>query len=183
MSEVVEHEYFYAAKDFLTPQECQDVVKFMNKEASTLDCLKRIVDVVEQWNNKTLRFNIDPTQPRVVNFTGEEAQVRSTTTPDHAIHIGNVANPTPIKWSVILNLHNRDDVQGGELMFRNWAQTPYKDNFGNWKGDPNKPHMPAWINEMGSIVIYPAMVEQGYQLVTSGTATRAKVFISGPQFA
>lgn len=182
MTDEVKHDFFLAKKDFLTKQQCEEFVKFLDKQDSSVDFIKTIVDEVIAWNDATLKFNINPEQPTILNYTSYEAQVKSTATPDHAIHIGNVSHPTPAKWSVIVNLHDRDKVQGGELVFRKWAPTPYKDNFGIWKGDPKKPHVPQWINELGTIVIYPSMVEHGHLLVTSGTATRAKILVNGPQF-
>lgn len=182
MSEVVKHDFFFAVKDFLSKEECEQFRLFLDKKEATCNAIERIIEKVVDWNNQTLKFAINPTLPTILNYTAFEAQVKSSTAPDHAVHVGNIQHPNPSKWSVIVNLHDRDEVQGGELIFRKWAPTPYKDNYGNWRGDPNKPHVPQWINELGTIVIYPSMVENGYALVTSGTAHRAKILVNGPQF-
>jgi len=182
VSEVVKHDFFCAKKDFLSKEEVEQFKLFLDRKEVECGCINKIVQSMVDWNQQTLKFDISPMLPVILNYTAFEAQVKSTPAPDHAIHIGNIAHPNPAKWVAIVNLHDRDEVQGGELTFRKWAPTPYKDNFGNWRGDPNKPHVPQWANECGSIIIYPAMVENGYTLVTSGTAHRAKVLINGPQF-
>lgn len=178
----VSYNFFLAKKNFLTDEQCQLLREFLENPSSKCESVDLVVQEIVNWNSKTLNFDIDETKPIITNFTGYEATAKTSTVPDHAIHIGNIRNPSPMKWTAIVNLHNRDDVQGAELIFRTWATTPYKDNFGHWKGDPTKPHQPQWINEQGSIIIYPSMVENGFALVTSGTAYRAKISLTGPQF-
>lgn len=185
MSDVVTHEFYNAQKDFFTKEECERLIRAIEEPNTLTECddlLARVAKAAEDWNNQSLKFNVDFTKPVFSDWSGVEASQRVVTVPDHAIHIGNIKNPMPYKWSVIVNVGDRDDIQGGELVFRTWPPAPYKDNFGEWKGDPNAPSQPEWINEQGTIVIFPSMAEHGNLLVTSGTAHRVKIRFAGPQF-
>jgi hypothetical protein len=42
------------------------------------------------------------------------------------------------------------------------------DNFGKWKGNPNEVHQPQWLNEMGTIILFPGTQYWGVDRVWHG---------------
>ena len=79
--------------------------------------------------------------------------------------------------ATIVNVSSRDDIQGGELMFRNWQQAKRYDNYGKAVGDDNG--QPQWINELGTLIIFPSIEAWGYKLVVSGQGMRVILNFKG----
>jgi hypothetical protein len=177
---------FHAQENFLSAEEVEALYEFVQNrdstESKTTSILDKIVQFCQFHNETSLNLDVDWSKPLLKDYTGYESMVESMMTPDHAIHYGNIFNEDPPKWTVIVMASNRNQVQGGELVFRNWPATPYKDNFGAWIGDTTQPHQPQWINELGTIVIFPSMCDHGFSLVTSGEQKRVKIQFTGPQW-
>jgi len=70
----------------------------------------------------------------------------------------------------------------GEASIDDWPSPPYKDNFGNWVGDPDKPHQPIWLNEQGTLMIAHGGIEVGYGRTLNGSAQKVLETISGPAY-
>ena len=106
----------------------------------------------------------------------KEANSQDNLRPEHFIHSLNL-NKVANKWTAIVNVSSRDDIQGGELMFRNWQQAKRYDNYGKAVGDDNG--QPQWINELGTLIIFPSIEAWGYKLVVSGQGMRVILNFKG----
>lgn len=178
-----------AYSNFFDKEQVNYLYDFVQSRSSLAEApceaiVQRVIELVKSWNDdeSQLNFDVDWDKPIFKDYTGTESMVESMTTPDHAVHPGNIDDKAPLKWTAIVMVSDRNEVQGGEMIIRNWPPTPYKDNFGNWIGDTAKPHVPQWLNERGTVVIMPSMYEHGFALVTSGTQKRVKVQFAGPQW-
>ena len=86
---------------------------------------------------------------------------------DHIWHDGN-KNKTGILFQALEPLNWPDDYQGAYFEM-NLPGVPYRDNFGNWKGNPEEPHQPHWANEPGSVVFMPWYEPWGVSRVWHGS--------------
>ena len=175
---------FRAHQEFLTPEEGQLLFDSVSKETLTdeaKDIVKKIADAVEQYNDDLLGFDINLTTPVIKPYVQSEGSSNITLVPDHAVHAGNIVEDPVYKISVIVNVSSRDEVQGGELVFKHWAPPARIDNFGAVIAEGSNTQ-PEWTNEQGTVVFHPSMEQVGYQLVTSGPIERVKLIFKGPKF-
>lgn len=182
--EVINSTVFRAIREALTEEEVNvlyDNVVDNNISQQAKDVVKKVADLVTQYNNDVLKFNINLDQTSLVDFTANEGTVMQTLVPDHTVHTGNILKENIHKISVIINVSSRDDVQGGELTFKHWAPPPRIDNFGSLIVE-NAEHQPNWTNEQGTVIMYPSMEQVGHQLVTSGPVKRIKIMFKGERF-
>ena len=145
---------------FETQQEIQDLRK---GERALYQVVK---NEMIAWNEETLNLNILPNEPlgkRMLNIN--EADILDNLKQEHHIHTMNLNKICP-KWTAIVNVSGRDDIQGGELMFRNWKEPQRIDNYGKRVGDENG--QPQWINELGTAIFFPSIEGWGHKLVVSG---------------
>lgn len=74
--------------------------------------------------------------------------------------------------TAIVHLDDTADFQGGNLDCPSWPEPPRLGNFGDWIGDPNKPHHPVWQNERGSLFMCKSDRAVGHRTVVSGQCRR-----------
>ena len=175
---------FRALYNALTPDECTHLytcVRHENMDDKGKEIVSHIAEQAKHYNEEVLNFNVDFDKPDVHMWDAYEGESRITLSPDHGIHAGNILNDNIFKVSVIVNISSRDDVQGGELTFKNWAPPPRVDNFGAVIAEKAE-HQPTWTNEQGTVIFYPSMEQNGYQLVTSGPIKRLKIYFRGGAF-
>ena len=53
------------------------------------------------------------------------------------------------------------------------------DNYGKPIGDPDT-CQPPWINELGTLIIFPSIAAWGYSLIVSGALRRVELNFRGP---
>ena len=169
------HGPFIAIQNFFENQ--QEIRELYNKN---LDMVDVIANEVGYWNEETCNFNMDWTDYSFVAQEAVEADIKDNPKPLHTIHTKNL-NASCYKWSAIVNCSSRDDIQGGELIFRDWQRPFRRDNYGKPVGDPDK-CQPAWINELGTLIIFPSIAAWGYNLVVSGGFRRVNINFKGPSF-
>jgi len=174
-TERVNFNSFLAIKDFIPPQYFDNID--LQRESHRKQLLTQIKDEVELWNEETHNFNMlwDEQHYRIKNLV--EADIGDNLRPDHSIHAMNL-NKNCNKWTAILNLSNRDYIQGGELLFKHWDSPVRRDNNGRVIGD-EKTSQPQWINEQGTLIIFPSIAEHGFRMVVSGTGARLYVNFEG----
>ena len=158
---------FLAIRNYL---ETQDEIKALRR--GDMNIIKIIENEVVSWNEETLNLNLSTSEnnvpeKRMIEF--KETNLQDNLRPEHFIHSMNL-NKVANKWTAIVNVSSRDDIQGGELMFRNWKPAKRFDNYGKAVGDDSG--QPQWINELGTLIIFPSIEAWGYKLVVSGGAKR-----------
>ena len=84
------------------------------------------------------------------------------------------------KWTAIVNVSSRDDIQGGELIFRNWKDSVRYDNYGKVVGDDTC--QPQWINELGTLIFIPSLEPWGHRLVVSGNGMKVITNFKGDSY-
>jgi len=170
----VTHGPFLAIRNFF---ENQDEIKKLRRGD------KHIVRIVQNevmaWNEESLNFKMSKsenieTDKRMIELS--EMSIRDSLLPEHVIHTMNLSKVAP-KWTAIVNVSGRDDIQGGELIFRNWKETKRYDNYGRAIGDDNG--QPQWLNELGTLIIFPAIEPWGYRLVVSGRGMKTIINFKG----
>lgn len=184
MDKVVTTSEFKAILNLLTPDEClhlHSCIRNEEMDQKGKDSLKKIVDAVSDYNDSVTKFQINTNLPQVNLYDAYEGESKITLVPDHAIHTKNILQDPIWKITAILNVSSRDDVQGGELTFKNWAPPARVDNFGAVISE-GADSQPQWTNEQGALIIYPSLEQNGYQLVTSGPIRRLKIHFKGPKF-
>ena len=178
------HGLFRCHYDVLTEEECQILHKEVRSEEigeASLPLLKRIVDLGKAYNDDLLNFNVDLSMPEARTFDGWEGESKVSLVPDHGIHTGNITKDNVVKFVAVINISNRDDVQGGELIFKNWAPSTRVDNFGAVISS-EAGNQPNWTNEQGTVIFFPAVEQMGFNLITSGPYKRLKVLFKGPAY-
>ena len=165
---------FLAIRNYL---ETQDEIKALRR--GDMNIIKIIEHEVVSWNEETLNLNLSTSEnnvpeKRMIEF--KETNLQDNLRPEHFIHSMNL-NKVANKWTAIVNVSSRDDIQGGELMFRNWKPAKRFDNYGKAVGDDNG--QPQWINELGTLIIFPSIEAWGYKLVVSGQGMRFIVNFKG----
>ncbi len=159
-----------AIKDFATVDE---ITEIKNNNAETLSL---ITQQVQEWNNSNWEFDCDWDNPTIaIKKEGEldKRQLRA----DYSIHWGNM-DKTAAKWTALLVCSNRDDVQGGEIGFAVWPDPARYDNYGNLI-KPAGNVQPQWINEQGTLIIFPSILEWGHRAVISGELVLCRMMFSG----
>lgn len=175
---------FRALYNVLTPEECDHLYKCIRHEEideQGKELAQRITAAAKVYNDEVLKFNIDFSSPSINLWDAYEGESRITLSPDHGVHAGNILTPVVTKITAVINISSRDDVQGGELTFKNWAPPARVDNFGAVIAE-SADVQPTWTNEQGTIIFYPSMEQMGYQLVTSGPLKRLKMNFKGENF-
>lgn len=174
-SERINFNSFLAIKDFIPPQYFDKID--IDRESHRVELMQQIKDEVELWNEETHNFNMlwDQNHHRIKIF--EEADIGDNLRPNHSIHAMNL-HKTCSKWSAILNLTSRNDIQGGELLFKHWDTPVRRDNNGRVVGD-EKTSQPTWINEQGTLIIFPSIAEHGFRMVVSGGGKKLYVNFEG----
>ena len=151
------------------------------------DDAKKVIDKVNhlvfEFNRLHLKFNLHQNKrPEIWAFDGEEGTNQKTKQADHSIHPGNIDRENVTKVTAILNVSSRDDVQGSELLFKNWPLPVRVDNFGDLQTDGTGETQPTWINEQGTLIVFPSLEPYGFQHTTSGPAKRLKFLYKGERF-
>lgn len=132
------------------------------------------------WNEETLNLNLlsnEPADKRLLSIT--ETDIRDSLGAEHYLHTMNL-NKLCAKWTAIVNVSSRDDIQGGELLFRNWDTSRRVDNYGKVVGDDNC--QPQWINELGTLILIPSLEPWGYNLVVSGNGMKVIINFKGDSY-
>ena len=168
------HGPFLAIRNFF---ENQQEIKLLRRGDANM--IKIIQNEVLAWNEESLNFRMSATEnlepdKRMIEFS--ESSMMDNLTPEHYIHtmnLGKVSN----KWTTITNVSSRDDIQGGELIFKRWSEPKRHGNYGEVVGDDNC--QPQWINELGTLIIFPSIEAWGYKLVVSGQGMRTIVNFKG----
>lgn len=168
-TERVNFNSFLAIKDFL-PIQYLDNLNLMERESHRNEVISQITDEVKLWNEETHNFNMLWDEFNYSVKTFEEADIGDNLRPNHSIHAMNLSKNC-FKWSSIVNLSSRNDIQGGELLFKHWDTPVRRDNNGKVVGD-EKTAQPSWINEQGTLIIFPAIAQHGYRMVVSGECKR-----------
>ena len=172
--ERVSHGPFLAIKNFF---ENQNEIKKLRRGDKNI--IRIIQNEVMAWNDETLNFrmaqseNIEPDK-RMIEM--KEMSIQDNIVAEHVIHTMNLSKVAP-KWTAIVNVSGRDDIQGGELIFRNWRQAKRYDNYGKAIGGDNC--QPQWLNELGTLIIFPAIEAWGYRLVVSGNGMKTIINFKG----
>tara|TARA_B100001778_G_scaffold330233_1_gene332384 strand:+ start:774 stop:1412 length:639 start_codon:yes stop_codon:yes gene_type:complete len=169
------HGPFLAIQNFFETQ--QEISDLYNKK---LDMVDVVANEVGFWNEETCNFNMDWNDYQFRANEAKEADIKDNPKPLHTIHTNNL-NASCFKWSAIVNCSSRDDIQGGELIFRDWQPPFRRDNYGKPIGD-EKSCQPPWINELGTLIIFPSIAAWGYHLVVSGGFKRVNINFRGPSF-
>lgn len=169
------HGPFLAIQNFFETQ--QEIKELWSKNREMVDY---ITNEVGYWNEETCNFNIDWTDYNFINQDAIEADIKDNPKPLHTIHTKNLG-ASCYKWSAIVNCSSRDDVQGGELIFRDWQPPFRRDNFGKPIGNEEE-CQPPWINELGTLIVFPSIAAWGYHLVVSGGFRRVNINFRGPSF-
>ena len=164
---------FLAIQNFFETQ--QEIKELANEN---LEMVQMISNEIGYWNEETTNFTMDWNDYSFVKRVLQEADIRDNPKPLHSIHTQNL-NQTCYKWSAIVNCSSRDDVQGGELIFRDWNPPYRRDNYGKPIGDPDT-CQPPWINELGTLIIFPSIAAWGYSLIVSGALRRVELNFRGP---
>ena len=157
--------------------ETQEEIKALRR--GDMNIIKIIENEVVSWNEETLNLTLSTSEnnipeKRMIEF--KEASIQDNLRPEHFIHSMNL-NKVANKWTAIVNVSSRDDIQGGELVFRNWKPAKRFDNYGKAVGDDSG--QPQWINELGTLIIFPSIEACGYKLVVSGQGMRFIVNFKG----
>tara|TARA_B100001109_G_scaffold190666_1_gene157270 strand:- start:194 stop:808 length:615 start_codon:yes stop_codon:yes gene_type:complete len=164
---------FLAIQNFFETQ--QEIKELANEN---LEMVQMISNEIGYWNEETTNFIMDWNDYSFVKRVLQEADIRDNPKPLHSIHTQNL-NQICYKWSAIVNCSSRDDVQGGELIFRDWNPPYRRDNYGKPIGDPDT-CQPPWINELGTLIIFPSIAAWGYSLIVSGALRRVELNFRGP---
>jgi len=167
--------YFIAIQNFFETQ--QEIKELWTKNREMVDY---IANEVGYWNEETLNVNIDWNDYHFHSLEGFEADIKDNPKPAHSIHPRNLGQ-TCAKWTAIVNCSGRDDIQGGEIIFRDWQPPVRRDNYGKPVGD-EETCQPPWINELGTLIIFPSIAAHGHQLVVSGGFRRVQLDFKGPSY-
>jgi len=181
---VISTNEFRGILNLLTADQCNHLYECIRSESiddEGKDILSVICNSVKNYNDQITMFDVDIDRPQVNLYDAYEGESKITLVPDHGIHTKNILRDPIWKITAILNVSSRDDVQGGELTFKNWAPPPRVDNFGAVITEGAETQ-PIWTNEQGALIIYPSLEQNGYQLVTSGPIKRLKIHFRGPKF-
>ena len=148
-----------------------------------MNLVKIIENEVVSWNEETLNLSLSAREneipdKRMIEF--KESSIQDNLKPEHFIHSMNL-NKVANKWTAIVNVSSRDDIQGGELIFRDWSDPVRRDNYGKPLGNDEE-SQPQWINELGTLIIFPSIASCGHQLVVSGGFRRVQLDFKGPSF-
>ena len=166
---------FLAIQNFF--ENARDLTKLY---AEDRDMFSAVQNEVGYWNEETLNLNINLNEYDFHAWQCGEADIKDNPKPVHSIHAGNLGKSCR-KWTAIVNCSSRDDIQGGELILRDWESPARRDNYGKAIGDENK-CQPVWINEIGTLIIFPSISAWGYNLVVSGGFNRVKIDFKGPAY-
>ena len=166
---------FLAIQNFFETQE-----EIIELRAKNLEMVDLIASEVGYWNEETLNLNMDWPDYSFHLEEGQEADIKDNPKPVHSIHTANLGKIC-YKWSAIVNCSGRDDVQGGELIFRDWQPPARRDNYGKPIGD-EKTCQPPWINELGTLIIFPSIAAWGHNLIVSGGLKRVNLHFRGPSY-
>jgi hypothetical protein len=168
-----------AIKNFFTQEECNAIAQSGGVQGTVY--ADTINKAIFDWNDvadtsykvdwSTCRFTMVPCK--------EESKIRRTS--QHTLHAGNVFDDC-IKIQAWINLADTDSYQGGDISIDDWLSPPYKDNFGKWVGDPDKPCQPLWLKEQGTLIIAHGGIEVGYGAALNGDAPKILTTISGPAY-
>ena len=143
-----------------------------------LDNEKIIAEVIK-YNSEVLKLDIDP-NPIVDPIDLPEGSSKFKY-PQHRIHKGNLYKQGKIvKLIALYNINSPDEFQGGNIEFENWKRFRV-DNYGNPQGDIDS-HVPDWINEKGTLIIYPSLIECEADIVVSGTVKRMQYKFMGDNY-
>ena len=158
--------------------ENQDEIKRLRQGDKAL--IKIIRNELVSWNEETLNLNLlsnEPPDKRLLTIT--ETDIRDNLSAEHFIHTMNL-NKICSKWTAIVNVSSRDDIQGGELIFRNWKDSVRYDNYGKVVGDDTC--QPQWINELGTLIFIPSLEPWGHRLVVSGNGMKVITNFKGDSY-
>tara|TARA_B100000131_G_C18029791_1_gene577968 strand:- start:579 stop:1175 length:597 start_codon:yes stop_codon:yes gene_type:complete len=165
-----------AIQNFFETQEEIKALKQKDKQV-----IQTITNEVGYWNEETINLNMDWSWFDFYAIEAREADSKDNPKPDHSIHTMNL-NKDCRKWSAIVNCSSRDDIQGGELIFKDWKR-PFKyDNYGKVIGNPDE-CQPQWINELGTLILFPSIAAWGYHLVVSGGFQKVHLCYNGKSFS
>tara|TARA_B100000459_G_C8577783_1_gene201776 strand:- start:63 stop:536 length:474 start_codon:yes stop_codon:yes gene_type:complete len=140
---------------------------------------EKIIAEVVKYNSQVLKLNIDPNpDDKIIELKeGSGRHVHSR----HQVHKGNLfKDGKVIKIVALYNVNGPDDFQGGSIEFDGWRRFRI-DNYGEPRGDADS-HVPDWINEEGTLIIYPAVVKCEADIVVSGTVRRHEYLFMGDNY-
>lgn len=84
-----------------------------------------------------------------------------------------------VKWYGVVNISDHRETIGGDWKCADIGETPYRDNFGDLVGDPDKPHIPSWASDFGTLIVYPFGSRVGWGLCTRGPVQRIEYHFMG----
>lgn len=115
---------------------------------------KEINDLPKRWEIRCNPLSLTETESRPVGV-------------GHTWHDGN-KDKSGVLYTILVNCNTITECQGGLIEIKGYPQTPHHDNFGKWKGNPNEVHQPQWLNELGTIILFPGTQYWGVDRVWHG---------------
>jgi len=101
----------------------------------------------------------------------------------HHIHIDNLFKEAQVaKIIAIFITSSRDYVQGGELKFGNWEDPVAVNNYGQPLTKDINNAAPVYLNEQGSLIIFPAVEKFGTNPVVSGKLIFERFVVVGDNY-
>lgn len=101
----------------------------------------------------------------------------------HHVHIDNLFHYRPVaKVVAIFITSNRDYVQGGEIRFKNWEAPVAVNNYGQPLNKNKDNAAPVYINEQGSLILFPAVESFGFLPVVSGKLIVERFIVVGDNY-
>ena len=170
--------------NFLNPEECEKIIKlgesllpdiattlggnkdnardsktswiYPSKESEFI--FRKVTDAVNSLNNQFFNFELD-VFAEGFQFTKYEAPAGK-----YDLHMDKAYKPVIRKMSVVIQLSNPNDFEGGDLLLQT----------------SNKPDVMK--KEQGHLIMFPSYIVHGVTPVTKGTRYSLVAWISGPQF-
>jgi len=101
----------------------------------------------------------------------------------HHVHIDNLFKETQVaKIVAIFITSSRDYIQGGELKFGKWEAPAAVNNYGQSLVHDNNNTAPVYLNEQGSLIIFPAVEKFGTQSIVSGKLVFERFIVMGDNY-
>lgn len=127
----------------------------------------KVIDQIIKWNSQHYKLDLDADSVLIKKIKLEETEHVPGTT-DHVPHIGNLYKDQKVaKLTAFLILSSRDQIQGGEFLFKGWTEPTRKDNFGHVIETSNP--YPSYLNEQGTLFCIPSLERYSTHTIVSGT--------------